>query len=272
MQRIKHLVRLWLLSLLRLFFPRQCPVCGCLLQEGEAGICLRCNMDMPRTGYHQLRDNPMERMLWGKMPLERATAYFFYRKGSGFRHIVHQMKYDGRQDLAETMGRLMAQELLPSGFFDSIDLLLPVPLHPAKERKRGYNQSERLAQGIAAVTVIPIDNSSVTRLADRDTNPQVCLRTVGERGRNLPAAPSGTVQGRAAHPPDRRRVYHRCHHYGMCRRFSGNRRITHQRADALHRRVAGYLPGFSLSPSRPRAGGLPAAPRSRTSVRRACAG
>lgn len=169
MQRIKHLVRLWFLSLLRLFFPRQCPVCGCLLQEGEAGICLRCNMDMPRTGYHQLRDNPMERMLWGKMPLERATAYFFYRKGSDFRRIVHQMKYNGRQDLAETMGRLLAQELLPSGFFQGIDLLLPVPLHPAKERKRGYNQSERLAQGIAAVTAIPIDNSSVTRLADTET-------------------------------------------------------------------------------------------------------
>ena len=71
-------------------------------------------MDLPRTDYHLCADNPVERMFWGKLPLERATSYFFYHKGSDFRRILHQLKYGGRKDLGETMGRFMAAELTVS--------------------------------------------------------------------------------------------------------------------------------------------------------------
>lgn len=102
---MKNIVKTWFFSFVHLFFPRQCAVCGAILREGEEGICMKCNMDMPRTNYHLRKDNPVERMFWGKIPLEHATSCFFYHKGSDFRRILHQLKYGGRKDLGEVMGR-----------------------------------------------------------------------------------------------------------------------------------------------------------------------
>lgn len=155
--------------LLHLFYPRCCVVCGSPLLESEEAVCTRCNMDMPRTNYHKVKDNIVERMFWGKLPLERATSYFFYRKGSDFRKILHQLKYGGRKELGTIMGRFMAAELLPTDFFEGVDVIVPVPLHPRKRRARGYNQSECIARGVAQVTGIPIDVSSAVREKHTET-------------------------------------------------------------------------------------------------------
>ncbi len=170
------------LSFLHLLFPRQCAVCGAPLQEGEEAICLKCNMDMPRTNYHVRKDNPVERIFWGKFPLERATSCLFYHKGSDFRRILHQLKYGGRKDLGEVMGRFMAAELAASDFFHDIDVIVPVPLHPRKQRMRGYNQSECIARGVVAVTGIPCDVSSVIR--KRHTETQI-RKSAYERWENV---------------------------------------------------------------------------------------
>ena len=124
---------------------------------------------MPRTNYHLREDNSVERMFWGKIPLERGTSFFYYHKGSDFRHILHQLKYGGRKDLGEIMGRFMAAELAATGFFRGIDVIIPVPLHPRKQKLRGYNQSECIARGVSAVTGIPIDVSSVLRRRHTET-------------------------------------------------------------------------------------------------------
>ena len=166
---MENTFKAWFLSYVHLFFPRQCAVCGSSLQEGEEGICIRCNMNMPRTNYHLREDNSVERMFWGKIPLERGTSFFYYHKGSDFRHILHQLKYGGRKDLGEIMGRFMAAELAATGFFRGIDVIIPVPLHPRKQKLRGYNQSECIARGVSAVTGIPIDVSSVLRRRHTET-------------------------------------------------------------------------------------------------------
>lgn len=160
---MENTFKTWFLSFIHLFFSRQCAVCGVPLQEGEEAVCLKCNMSLPRTGYHFRADNPVERVFWGKCSLERATSYFFYHKGSDFRRILHLLKYGGRKDLGEVLGRFMAAELVGSGFFGDIDVVVPVPLHPHKQRARGYNQSECIARGVAAVTGISLDVSSVVR-------------------------------------------------------------------------------------------------------------
>ena len=72
---------------------------------------------MPRTNYHKMKDNPVERMFWGKFPLERATSYFFYRKGSDFRRILHQLKYGGSKRTGSVMGRCMAAEFTADRLF-----------------------------------------------------------------------------------------------------------------------------------------------------------
>ena len=126
-------------------------------------MCVLCNMGLPRTNYHLLPDNPVEQIFWGKTPLVRATSFFFYRKGSAYKYILHRLKYGGEKEIGEIMGRYVANELLPCGFFKDIDLIIPVPLHRKRQRARGYNQSEWIARGIVSVTGLLLDAESVVR-------------------------------------------------------------------------------------------------------------
>lgn len=159
----------WLKSFVELFFPRQCVVCGAILHDGEEVLCLGCNIGMPRTDYHLQADNLVERSLWGKVPLQRATSYIYYRKGDEYRRILHLLKYEGRSDVGETMGRFIATDLLRYGFFDGVDIIVPVPLHPDKLKSRGYNQSECIAKGISSVVSIPVDTVSLLRQKSNET-------------------------------------------------------------------------------------------------------
>lgn len=168
---MKHtlLIKDWLYSFISLLFPRCCVVCGRPLAKGEECICAMCNINLPRTNYHLQKDNQVEQLFWGKIPLERATSFFFYRKGSDFRQILHQLKYGGQKEIGAIMGRYMASELSASGFFQGIDVIIPVPLHKRKQRIRGYNQSEWIARGISAVTGICIDTEVIVRQKHTET-------------------------------------------------------------------------------------------------------
>lgn len=156
-------------SAVEVFFPKRCVLCGSILPEGAIGICLRCSMKLPFTGLNGQEGSKMERLFWGKLPLGRVSSYCFYRKGDTFCQVLHHLKYYGRKDLGIALGKQMAAELVSSGFFQGIDVLIPVPLHPQKEKTRGYNQSYYLAQGVSAVTGIPIDSQSVVRLHFTET-------------------------------------------------------------------------------------------------------
>ena len=173
---------LWLQSAFRLLFPRRCAVCDTTLQDGEEALCFRCNINLPRTYYHLEKDNEVDKMFWGKIPLVRATSYIFYQKGGDFRRILHLLKYSGHKDLGNTVGRMMAADIGRSGFFEGIDVIVPVPLHPAKLRQRGYNQSECLAKGISEVTGIPVDTASVKRRVHTSTQTR---KSVYERWENV---------------------------------------------------------------------------------------
>lgn len=160
----------WLHSFWSLLFPRCCVVCGSPLARGEECLCTSCNINLPRTGFHLRKDNPVECLFWGRIPgLKRASSFLFYRKGSDFRRILHLLKYGGCKELGEVMGRYMAAELSPGGFFDSVDMIIPVPLHRKKQRLRGYNQSEWIARGIASVTGIPLYTECMIREKNTET-------------------------------------------------------------------------------------------------------
>ena len=155
-----------LTDLWQLFFPRCCLLCGQRLQKGEEHICFRCLVALPRT---YLKGNELEKSLWGKLPIERAGAYLFYAKGGDVRKLMFELKYYGNSELGRFLGRCMASELLPSGFFKDVDCIVPVPLHPRKQKKRGYNQSEMLAEGIASVIHVPIIRHLLIRKKDIET-------------------------------------------------------------------------------------------------------
>jgi possible amidophosphoribosyl-transferase len=140
-------------------------------------------MNLPRTGFHLRKDNPVECLFWGRIPvLERASSFLFYRKGSDFRRILHLLKYSGYKELGEVMGRYMAAELVSCGFFDHVDVIVPVPLHKEKQKLRGYNQSEWIARGIASVTGIPLNAKSVIREKNTETQTR---KSTFERSENV---------------------------------------------------------------------------------------
>lgn len=105
----------------------------------------------------------MEKLFWGRVPIEQATALFYFQKGSHVQHLVHQLKYKGRWDAGVKSGRMLGQRLKQSGRFESLHGLIPVPIHRKKLRRRGYNQCEAIAEGLALETGLPVFNDQLIR-------------------------------------------------------------------------------------------------------------
>jgi ComF family protein len=152
-----------------LLFPRLCYGCGNHLMRNEKIICTECFVVIPRTGYQNITDNPVAQLLWGRCRIEKAAAFSFYNKGSRMRKLIHNMKYKGVQEVGTELGRIYGHSLKSSGFTDGIDLIIPVPLHPSKMRKRGFNQSEIISEGISDATGIPVDKTSLVRSSESGT-------------------------------------------------------------------------------------------------------
>lgn len=146
-----------------LLFPRLCHGCGSHLMRNENLICMECYVLIPRTNYHLLPDNPVARLFWGRSFMEKAAAFSFYKKGSRIRNLIHNLKYRGIKELGYELGRIYGSALRSSGFTSGMDLILPVPLHPTKKRKRGFNQSEIISAGISAATGLPVDVTILVR-------------------------------------------------------------------------------------------------------------
>lgn len=174
------------------FFPRICLGCGKNLVSGEDALCLRCLSDLPHTGFLNTSGNEMECRLWSSPLVCRASSLFFYAKGGTVSKILQGMKYQGRKKLCRQMGHLIASELLSTGFFDGIDLIIPVPLHPSRLRQRGYNQSEWLSKGIADKTGIPIASDVLIRTHNNATQTHKSSSERWLNARNLFAQTSHT--------------------------------------------------------------------------------
>ena len=151
-------------KLFNLVSPRQCVMCGCRLAAGENVICTACNFDLPRTGYSaNPYDNEMARLFWWRIHIERAAALFFYRAHSDSSKIIYSLKYLGHPEVGEQMGRMVAEEFMPDGFFNGIDAILPIPLARKRQLSRGYNQSMEIARGVSEITHLPIIKNAVKR-------------------------------------------------------------------------------------------------------------
>ena len=164
-----------------LMFPNLCVVCGNNLQKNEHQLCLSCLVDIPRTNYHLIEENPIEKRFWGKVPVCRATSYFFFQKGSSFQKLLHLLKYKGNKEIGELMGKYAAIDLIDAPDFASVDLIIPVPLHPQKYKSRGYNQSEWIGKGISLILNKPQDTSTLLRVRE---NPSQTRKSVYERFEN----------------------------------------------------------------------------------------
>jgi len=150
-------------SLLHLLFPHVCAGCGSDILNRESLLCMRCTDSLPETNFELHPNNPVEKIFWGRIPLLSATAQYYFTKESLMQHLMHQFKYKGNKELGLQLGRFMGEQLLQSGRFDTISALIPLPLFPSKEKKRGYNQATVLCRGMAESMKIPVLEKIITR-------------------------------------------------------------------------------------------------------------
>ena len=170
-----------LAAIFQALFPTTCAACGKVLVNGERHLCIDCIASLNES--HETVS--AEQLLAGLLPFQAALSLFRFRKGNTVQKVVHAMKFHGNSELCLMMGRQMGLELLHSGRFDDIDLLVPVPLHWWRRLQRGYNQSELLCRGIAEVMPREVNTTAVVR--HRYTRQQ-SLQSSASRAANVEGA------------------------------------------------------------------------------------
>lgn len=146
----------WACELADYIFPRVCHLCDATLSPHERFVCTECIGKLPRTRYHSLDFNPMEERFAGIFPFTRATGHFFYSRGSGLSQLIQDMKYRNFPGIGERLGETAGVELFSTGFFDGIDMIVPVPMHFMKKARRGYNQTDHIAAGVGRASGITV--------------------------------------------------------------------------------------------------------------------
>lgn len=139
-----------------LFYPHICTGCGTDILAEDNMLCAKCFVNLPSTLYAQYANNPIEKIFIGRMKIESAHAEFYFAKESLIQHLVHQLKYKNNKDIGIYLGEMMGRSLQRSNRFTGVDVLIPLPLYPDKERKRGYNQAAVICEGMSKVLNIPV--------------------------------------------------------------------------------------------------------------------
>ncbi|MBO4654315.1 MAG: ComF family protein [Bacteroidales bacterium] len=142
-------------NFISIFYPRSCVACGNALMQNESHFCLPCLMHLPETNYHLMEHSPLDYVFEGRVSVEKVASMLFYKKGNQVQHILHALKYKGNKEVGSFLGELYGRQLLKSPYYQSIDCIIPIPLHPKKMRIRGYNQSEWIAMGLSKSMSIP---------------------------------------------------------------------------------------------------------------------
>lgn len=146
-----------------LIYPRLCAACSREHPQSGGYLCISCQLILPRTDYYHHPINSMTRRLEGRLPLEGAAAMYYFLKESPLQMLLHRIKYQGQFRAAYELGRLFGLDLALAKHFQSIDIVVPVPLHPSRLHIRGYNQSEWLGRGIAESMDKPLSTHNLIR-------------------------------------------------------------------------------------------------------------
>lgn len=139
----------WIDDLIGLLYPHLCPACEENALPRESLICLQCHCELPYTDQHLEMDNAFTERFWGRVPLETGAAMLHFVKSGRVQALMHQLKYGGNQEVGIRLGIMFGEKLRTAPLFESVDLIIPIPLHPRRQRQRGYNQSTCIAAGLA---------------------------------------------------------------------------------------------------------------------------
>ncbi|MFA0961807.1 ComF family protein [Roseivirga sp. BDSF3-8] len=154
---------------LSLIYPSCCEACHTPLVKGEDLICTGCRMDLPLTNFHVEHESPLAIRFHGFAPIAYAVAYYKFTKSGRVQRLLHQLKYGNVPEIGSMLGKYYGFILSEAGYDKRSDVIIPVPLHSTRLRKRGYNQSAHFGYGLAASLNIPIEEHALQRIKKTST-------------------------------------------------------------------------------------------------------
>ncbi len=152
-----------------LFFPRLCLGCEQSLPRNLDYLCPSCQLALPRTDNHLIEVPSFTQKFSGLIAFEHVLVYMHFHKKGIVQRLMHELKYNHQKELGQMLGRWYGGKLQTDGFQNAFDCVVPVPLHKSKLRKRGYNQSEFFALGLAEAFGIPSLPNALERTRANET-------------------------------------------------------------------------------------------------------
>ncbi len=152
-----------------LFYPKLCALCDVQLVTNEKVLCTHCRHDIPIICETDYRNNKISKSFYGKIPIEKAISFLFYRKEGKTKQLIHQLKYKGNQEIGSFIGNWFGAVLKESNEFHEIDYIIPVPLHPKKLKKRGYNQLTTFGESLSIILKTPYKKDVLVRVSTSKT-------------------------------------------------------------------------------------------------------
>jgi ComF family protein len=159
----------FLKDIFAIFFPITCLCCNEYLATNESVICLICRHDLPLTNFSFEENNLIEKSFYGRIPLENATSLFYFFKKGNVQRLIHELKYKKQQRVGTLVGDWLGEQLVESQRFETIDCIIPVPLHPKKLKIRGYNQVTTFGESLSKKLNIPYYSTILTRISSTKT-------------------------------------------------------------------------------------------------------
>ena len=159
----------WVNHLIDIIYPKTCEACGEPLLGGEKLICTQCLVNLPLTNAHLKSNEFLERRFRGKVSVSHTLAYVRFSKKGIVQRLLHQLKYKNKPELGVFLGELYGRNLKAVGFDKNIDLIIGVPLHIQKEKQRGYNQANCIAEGLSKALEVPYDATTARKVVNTDT-------------------------------------------------------------------------------------------------------
>lgn len=165
-----------------LIYPRSCICCDNLLLKSEEFICNQCFINLPQSKFEAENESELDKLFYGRVPVQKAGAFLIFEKSGKVQKILHSIKYNGNKRLAFRVGQWYGEKLKEYNVFVMADCIVPVPLHPKKQKQRGFNQSEEFAKGLSDSLHIPVVNDNLIRVEFTSTQTK---KSKAERWENV---------------------------------------------------------------------------------------